>query len=110
MATRALHIVFFTIFALLFVVERGLPCLDDCLAQENDPCAREAVSHVDVGATSDDAETHHCDHCSCICHVPAINVSSSIVDANHAPSPLVAIHRTSVPTAPVSPPDHIPLV
>lgn len=109
MPARALHTVLCVIFSLLFVVERGLPCLDDCLAQENDPCALEAVAHVEDAGDGDHGDAHHCDHCSCVCHVPAIGPASIVTSSHFLSSPILAEHLASVPTAPVYPPDHIPL-
>lgn len=108
MTLRGLHTVLCLMLALLYVVERGLPCVDECMKQENDPHAQ--VAHADEEHGSSDDAQHHCDHCSCVCHVPALTPAA--IEAGPLPMPSVpaSSYLEAVPTAPVSPPDHIPLV
>ena len=112
MKSRYIHIVLCLVLALLYVVERQLPCVDDCESASNE-------SSVVAGAEQHEADnshgakppaTNHCDHCSCPCHVPGLQsvpVIGNAVEVADISFPTLSI---SIPTPPVGVPDHIPLV
>ena len=104
-----LNLIVCSLLALLFLVERAMPCIDECVERENDPCAEvlsAACDHPDDGAS----DVHHCDHCTCTCHIPAIKAQSTIEAPLHAEASPYGLYRHSLPASVVSKPDHIPLI
>jgi hypothetical protein len=97
-----------SLLALLVFVERAVPCVDECLELESDTCAESVVEsdHHEEGSS----EEHHCDHCSCSCHIPALKAQIVCQTPGYDVASRYAIHPDSLPLSPVSTPDHIPLV
>lgn len=114
MRRSTLHIFIALLLAVLYVGERGMPCMEASV----DRCADECSTDLHAAADSQDAhgdssplnQTHHCDHCSCPCHIPALSPQGErFVSAIHSDTKYnVIISR--LPSASVHPPDHIPLV
>lgn len=104
-----LNFIVCSLLALLVIVERAIPCVDDSLTQENDTCAAEMAlsgDHHDDAAS----DVHHCDHCTCSCHIPALETQKQTQTVSYALSRPYATFSPSLPASPVSIPDHIPLV
>lgn len=109
------HIIVILLLAVLYIGERAVPCVevgaDDCAA--NSHAAVSAVSgyhgedHHDPAPSEDG--THHCDHCSCPCHIPALSLPGERIPAAiHSQREYSAVVYL-LASASVHPPDHIPL-
>lgn len=109
MSISWLNFIVCSLLALLVIVERAVPCVDDCLELEGDTCAETLLKS---GEHHDDAasEAHHCDHCSCSCHIPALKANTVVQTESYAVGRPYAFYRPSLPASVVNPPDHIPLI
>ena len=104
------HIIVLLLLSALYMSERELPCVDTCFtpcgASAQDAPRQDHGHHDDAGPGD---ASHHCDHCACPCHVPAIEPAAT-ADIS-IPAVSVRYQRAGLyfPSASDSPPDHVPL-
>jgi hypothetical protein len=111
MNRAVLHTIVCLILAFLYIMERQMPCMDECTQQPNDPCAEVVIDHTDDDDHHDSKQPlSHCDHCTCPCHIPAIKPVHAAVPFSSTGTICFSSITVSIPTALVSIPDHIPLV
>jgi len=97
----------------LYAGERAMPCMEIVSIECADECGHEraaASSHDsghDNGAPLDG--DHHCGHCSCPCHIPALTAPAERTGPAFSSSVAYSISTCRLPSASVHPPDHIPL-
>jgi hypothetical protein len=112
MRVSRLHIVLCLLLSVLYIAERGIPCAEDCSIACADESKEEMVQHCDDAdhQSPGETESHHCDHCACVCHIPALEPQHEELLPLHAIPLLFSPLSCNPPTAVTSPPDHIPLV
>lgn len=103
-----------TLLALLYVGQRAVPCIEacgvECDSHEGVQASICDGSHTGEEGHSGEASTHHCSHCACICHVPAMSGRGL---ESVGPVELPAAWSTMAltpPSIPVDSVDHVPLV
>lgn len=111
MASRALHILACLLLMLLGISERAT-CSDDHCSGDGSGGQVAAISGAEEHGADHHAPAgadHHCDHCSCLCHMAAVVAAkaSPLV----ASVPILRYHSIThfPPLAPVDPLDHVPL-
>src|SRR5688500_13335888 len=67
MSSSRFHILIYTVMALLFVMESGLPCFDCWLTEEKEHSTEFEKTHDDE-STPCSSPLSHCLGCSCTCH------------------------------------------
>lgn len=118
MRPSILYIIIALLLAVLFIGERALPCIeicaDDCASEGHTTLyATDLHAEADHQGDHDDSapsdQTHHCGHCSCPCHIPALSTPGerfvSGVYSRIEYTTLISV----LPSISVRPPDHIPL-
>jgi len=116
MRSSSLHIVLIVLLTLLYVSERAFPCLEDCASSCSRFCADHDEAMMTSPATAKRNADHHdvpgeqSHHCTCPCHIPALQSIAENDFSLAAPRAEYGATTPSFPSAPVIPPDHIPLV
>ncbi len=113
MKRRLIHIIVCFLLTALFVVERALPCMDMCGSESAPSAAGHELSdehsdHHDEPSSTGGA--HHCSHCVCPCHIPAIAGGGDIPDLPDPGSARRIPFEQHPPSAATDPLDHVPLV
>lgn len=111
MRRSSLHIVIVLLLAILYIGERAVPCVEFCANDCHTEQASVAAHHDDDhGGSSPVSEAHHCGHCGCPCHIPALDQHAERSVPVAATAMQYDSHALMLPSAALHPPDHIPLL